>query len=298
MTILHDMLAGKKRMGIVMNRFLFGIAALATLIAGPALAADMPINVSSPASYDWTGLYVGAHVGWERAETQGSTTIPNLLGTVIAGPTDQKMQGWLGGAQLGYNQQFRRVVLGVEVSGSWGNARNLSSGAFSTNGGPALFTPPAPFACFQNVNISGPLQPQTNSFSCNAKQDWSAQALTRAGYTFGDGRILPYLSGGVGFTHLSLANTSNVVRLGLNQDTWGANRELVGAVVGGGLQYALGNGFSVGVEYLYANYGTKDFSSVAITATTNPPGSNSFPAFENHDLTTQTIRIVGNYKFD
>jgi len=43
-------------MGVVMNRFLFGIAALVTLIAGPALAADMPIKVSSPASYDWTVL--------------------------------------------------------------------------------------------------------------------------------------------------------------------------------------------------------------------------------------------------
>jgi opacity protein-like surface antigen len=288
-------------MGVVMNRFLFGIAALATLIGGPALAADMPVKVSSPTSYDWTGLYVGGHVGWEHAVTQGSTTLPALFGTVITGPTDQNMHGWLGGAQLGYNQQFRRAVLGVEVSGSWGNARNLSSGAISTNG--ASFPPPAPFACFQNVNIFTPAVPQTASFSCSAKQDWTAQALTRAGYTFGDGRLLPYLSAGVGFTHLSFANTATLTRPPpaapfSEQDTWGANRELVGAVVGGGVQYALGNGFSFGIEYLYANYGTKDFSSMGMTTSSNPPASTPFPALENHDLTTQTIRIVGNYKFD
>ena len=281
-----------------MNRFLFGISALVTLIAGPALAADMPIKVSSPTSYDWTGLYVGGHVGWEHAVTQGSTNLPDFFGTMITGPTDQNMHGWLGGAQLGYNQQFRRAVLGVEVSGSWGNARNLSSGAISTNGG---FPPPAPFACFQNVSILAPAVPQTASFSCNAKQDWTAQALTRAGYTFGDGRLLPYLSGGVGFTHLSFANTMTLTRSPpaapfSDQNTWGANRELVGAVVGGGVQYAVGNGFSVGVEYLYANYGTKDFSSIGREVF--PPVSTSFAAFENHDLTTQTIRIVGNYKFD
>jgi opacity protein-like surface antigen len=284
-----------------MNRFLFGITALVTLVAAPALAADMPIKVSSPASYDWTGLYVGGHVGWEHAVTQGSTNLPDFFGTMITGPTDQNMRGWLGGAQLGYNQQFRRAVLGVEVSGSWSNARNLSSGGFSNNGS-NLVPPPAPFACFQNVAFTAPVGvPQTGSFSCNAKQDWTAQALTRAGYTFGDGRLLPYLSGGVSFTHLSFANTMTLTRSPpaapfSDQNTWGANRELVGAVVGGGVQYAVGNGFSVGVEYLYANYGTKDFSSIGREVF--PPVTSSFAAFENHDLTTQTIRIVGNYKFD
>src|SRR5580700_8338925 len=113
---------------------IFVAGAVFCALVAPAVAADMPIAapVPAPVGYDWTGLYVGAHAGWEYAETQGSTILLGL-GDNLTGPTDQKMHGWLGGAQLGYNHQFQRVVLGLELSGSWDDVRNLANGAGTTS---------------------------------------------------------------------------------------------------------------------------------------------------------------------
>src|SRR5450432_2559440 len=49
-----------------MRRFLFGCVALTTLIAGPALAADLPVKAPAykappVAVFSWTGFYVGAN---------------------------------------------------------------------------------------------------------------------------------------------------------------------------------------------------------------------------------------------
>jgi outer membrane immunogenic protein len=275
---------------------IFVAGAVFCALVAPAVAADMPIAapVPAPVGYDWTGLYVGAHAGWEYAETQGSTILLGL-GDNLTGPTDQKMHGWLGGAQLGYNHQFQRVVLGLELSGSWDDVRNLANGAGTTS-----ITRLTSAACFQSFALGAVGAPITSSVSCNAKENWTAQALARIGYTFGNGRFLPYLSAGAAVTRLNIANTLTVVPSAVvlnQQDTWGANRNLVGAVLGGGAQYAVGNGFSIGVEYLYAVYDTKDFSSMASTTVNGVPG-NPVPLVNNHDLTTQTVRLVGNYKFD
>jgi outer membrane immunogenic protein len=45
--------------------FLANLAALTMSMAGPALAADMPIKAPAPFAerFSWTGCYVGGHIG-------------------------------------------------------------------------------------------------------------------------------------------------------------------------------------------------------------------------------------------
>ena len=70
--------------------------AVATLISCTTATADgLP---------RWTGLYMGAHVGWGRASISGSD---NMMAF-----DEQTTVGWLGGGQLGYNHQLRSVALG------------------------------------------------------------------------------------------------------------------------------------------------------------------------------------------
>jgi opacity protein-like surface antigen len=92
---------------------------------------------------------------------------------------------------------------------------------------------------------------------CQDRHDWSAQFVTRFGSALGDGRMLPYVLGGVALSHLSFNRqiASNVV------ETWSASNQLSGVVLGGGLQYGLGPNVSVGAEYLHTSYGTQDFST-------------------------------------
>src|SRR5262249_25670641 len=120
-------------MGARMKRTVLAAIALIALAVN-AGAADLPLQAPAPyAPYDWSGLYIGAHAGWEKADTagytnnNGATAGPSVF-LPDNGSTDQTMHGWLGGGQLGYNHQFGRAVVGVEFSGSWSNLNGQSAG--------------------------------------------------------------------------------------------------------------------------------------------------------------------------
>src|SRR5436853_3505437 len=100
-----------------MKKIVLGSALLAAL-AGPALAADMPARpyakapaYTAPAVvYNWTGFYIGGHVGGAFA---GNNSLQN---------NDAR---FLGGVQGGFDYQFApNWVLGAEAQYSWlsGNA--------------------------------------------------------------------------------------------------------------------------------------------------------------------------------
>lgn len=97
-------------------------AALATAFAAPAFAGGMtpvaeepmiaPAPVMAAPSYDWTGGYAGAQLGYGD------------VGDVLDG------DGWLGGVHAGYMWDFGSYVLGGEVD--WDGADiDLNGGAGS-----------------------------------------------------------------------------------------------------------------------------------------------------------------------
>ena len=67
----------------------------------------------APGDYDWTGFYVGAHVGGAWSATGGSTvnTVDGAVAADYPTPPD-----WHGGIQVGYDHMLpSQVVLGVEA---------------------------------------------------------------------------------------------------------------------------------------------------------------------------------------
>lgn len=85
-----------------MKKLLVAAAAFAALsFSAPANAADVPVKgpfyKAAPAPvFDWTGFYVGAHVGYGRENGSDAS-------------------GLIGGAQIGYNWQLsRNWVFGIE----------------------------------------------------------------------------------------------------------------------------------------------------------------------------------------
>jgi len=90
------------------NRFLLGVCA-STLIAAPALAADLPMKARPappPPVFSWTGFYIGANIGgaWSNGTVTDLVTGANLS-------TDSS---GFGGGQIGFNYQFNTFVLGAE----------------------------------------------------------------------------------------------------------------------------------------------------------------------------------------
>jgi outer membrane immunogenic protein len=94
-----------------MKKIVLGSALLAAL-AGPALAADMPPRpyAKAPAStapalvYNWTGFYIGGHVGGAFAGDNGlQSNDARFLGGVQAGADYQFAPNWVLGAEAQYS---------------------------------------------------------------------------------------------------------------------------------------------------------------------------------------------------
>ena len=91
-------------------------------MAVPAQAADMGVPSRSyypapppPAIYDWTGIYVGGHVGGgilADSVSQNGVGANNFLSSGSLHPA-----GVIGGAQAGANYEFAPWVVGIE--GTW-----------------------------------------------------------------------------------------------------------------------------------------------------------------------------------
>ena len=112
-----------------MRKLLFAtVAALAATIAGPAVAADLPLKAETPFAerFTWTGCYLGGHVGGGFAHkditdpvqlVQDSFLGPGTTtGVTTASPT---ANGAVIGGQIGCDYQFAPSwVIGIEGSAS------------------------------------------------------------------------------------------------------------------------------------------------------------------------------------
>lgn len=166
-----------------MKRALASVALGLLALESPAGAADMRVKAPlPPALYDWTGFYLGGHVGYGSGSF-GPGTNPVPLQGVILPPS---ITGLTGGYQAGYNHQFaNRVVLGAEV----------------------------------DVTFPGPLdRPRLTPAPFNTTFDYFATARGRLGYAAGT--WLPYVTGGLawGRTHVDLNDSDGNIFVARGHD--------------------------------------------------------------------------------
>ncbi len=257
-----------------MRRFGIGAIALGVLIAGPAMAADMPAPalvykapVVAPAPFSWTGFYAGGNVGggWENTQTDYSyTSFPapappgfedvfgpggplnvggsSAVASAIADgfiPTSlggSQSGFFTGGAQIGYNAQFNQAVVGLEADFDW-----VNNGVRTTN-----FTAP-PNGVITNVGSS------------SAGLRWLGTVRGRLGWAAD--RALFYVTGGLAYG--SVVAASNATNYdGSNTDLFAGNASdtRYGYAVGGGLEYALTNNVTARAEYLFYDLGTATYA--------------------------------------
>src|SRR5262249_54779407 len=97
----------------------------AVLAAGPALAAGMTVKApwQPPVVqlYDWTGLYVGGHLGYAWGHSNWSTPA-GLSSSLDLDQSSNIFTGsgsYFGGLQIGYDYMLpNRVVLGAQLDAS------------------------------------------------------------------------------------------------------------------------------------------------------------------------------------
>jgi outer membrane immunogenic protein len=267
------------------------IAALSTT----AFAADLPSRKAPPVEpyvaapiFTWTGFYIGANAGASFGGNRGIDASGAFLAPANAAflpfaqiPRQDNNVGFTGGVTIGYNYQFSNVVFGFE-----GDANYLSRGtnaSFSRAGIPA-----APFGFGAPPNT---LAVTRN----NSDGDFFATARLRLGYSFD--RALFYVTGGAAFRGNN--NSNNYVVTYTNAggatiasfaDRGGSNNNNIGYTVGGGIEYAFNNNWSMKAEYLYSSFSG---GNRALTDPANPAFSYTVRNRDDFSI----ARAGLNYKF-
>jgi outer membrane immunogenic protein len=210
-------------------------ATAAAMIAGSARAADLPIerNVYVPVVpvpvlrlYNWTGLYVGANLGYGLAHDSLDIS-PN--GRLFSVP--ESLRGVIGGVQAGANWQFVNTVFGVEadLQGSGQSASN----AITRTIAPTNITP--------TITAISNTDKVTSFGTLRARADIASNLA------------LAYVTAGLGY----LTFSSNVNLTGLGSGSF-SGTELAG-VFGAGMEFAVVEHWSVKAEYLFLQ--TRNISS-------------------------------------
>ena len=274
-----------------MKKLLLTSIAFAALIV-PATAADLarpfyrrPVVVAAPV-YSWTGFYVGGNVGasWGDARTDiaGSGTtfgpvspiaVPPFSGfpsnVAFADLNTARLNGAIGGGQIGYNIQFSPTwVLGFEadIQGSGERRSNAFADPFSMTVCSAVPPPGAGCGVFGTLNATA-----TTAYDTNIS--WFGTVRGRLGFLIGD-QVLLYGTGGLAYGRVELSGITNVngsevtntgagtVPLTPAATAFSESRTKVGYAVGGGIEgkclYLLPAGWTWKLEYLYVDLGSVD----------------------------------------
>ena len=248
----------------VFKKFLLSSVALATL-AGTALAADLPsrrappVYVPPPAIpvFTWTGFYAGGHVGYEFGRSSAFASNPVLGG--LAG-SSVKPSGIIGGAHVGYNYSTQSIPY---LSGVLG-----TGGVFGVEG-----------------DVDGAnYKPRSNLGGIGDYGSQQIQGSVRGRLGVAVDRALFYGTGGVAFGGLKNTYVNSLNGLSDN-----LSHTKVGYTVGGGVEYAVTNNWSVRAEYRYTDFGSY---------TDNLGNSTAGGVNVRHRETDNRVQAGFSYKFD
>lgn len=227
------------------------VGIMAVVEAGHAadMAAPMPVKAPIPAvvEYNWSGFYAGVHAGYVFGR---SRVFDDGVLTESGAPTE----GGVGGLLAGYNWQSGPLVLGLEGDFGWANA---------IGHGTAPPPPPPP-----------PLPPGPNTY----RLKWDSHLVGRLGYA--SGHWLFFAAGGLAVADFSFQE--GVVPGAPPQPAIAAT--YAGYSVGAGVEYAFTQNLLGRLQYVYDNFGSKNFIT---------PTGDTYRV----DLSGQTVRAALAWKF-
>jgi outer membrane immunogenic protein len=248
------------------RKLLLASAGAIALTGSAAMAAEPPVYPPPPPPiYTWTGAYIGGQIGYAWG-TDNASLFANHS-TLFADSTfDSSPSGVIGGAHVGYNLQINHWVVGFKgtVDGT-----SLSQ------------TVVAPFS----GNIPA------GSITGEANTDIQGSFRGRVGVAFD--RALIYATGGVAFGGFNGTFSNGIAEKFLpvgSISIFSSTR--AGWTVGGGIEYAITNNWSVGAEYRYTDFGTFTESPFAASFT------GGWVATATHHITQNQVQIGFSYKFD
>lgn len=251
----------------------YSLVSVLSLEALSTEAADLPRGrvpqfIPPAPVFTWTGFHVGYNRGYGGAifNANIALTTPALGGGAI-GAFDQA-SGWLVGGQIGYDYQFANgLVLGLETDLQWSDLQSSHQAA---------------------TVASNPLF--TNYANTSQTLDWFGTTRARVGYSVG--RLLPYLTGGVGYGGTS-ANGAQLLPGG-GMVVGNVLSTNAGWTAGAGVDIALTDQLSARAEYLYLRLPGVSGPAVGLTPL---PRQTFVGGFSTGATDAYAIRTGLNYRF-
>jgi outer membrane immunogenic protein len=237
-------------------------------LLAPAQAADMGVPSRSyyppppPAIYDWTGIYLGGHIGGGMLVDSVSQNGVSPGGFNFTNTGNLRPAGVIGGAQIGANYEFAPWVVGIEAT--WTDS--------AINGNTLIGT---------TVRAI----PQER-FTSQAQ--WFAAVTGRVGYAANDWLFYAKAGGGwmnVRYTEDLLTAAAPNVPPGVTAATQVLTDNRTGFTVGAGIEFGLVENLSGKIEYDFYDFGSKNYNFNTIT-----------PVSVSSNL--HTIIVGLNYKFN
>jgi outer membrane immunogenic protein len=267
-----------------MKKLMFGSATLVAclVVAGSAMAADMVVKAPIAAPYSWAGPYLGGNVGYGWASdpatlTDSSVTTVTLVTDVTstpvfhtptqtaitaAGSGNVNPNGAIGGAQGGYNWQSGTIVFGLEgdiqASGQNGSTTLCDMAGCPVGSGIA---------------------------TAGYKLPWFGTLRARLGFT-PQPRWLIYATGGLAVAEIDESVSEGPVG-GAPGIVINSNTTRAGFAVGGGVETAITDRWSIKAEYLFMGFG-----NVGVTGAGTPVTTTVFPNVRT-EIITSTTMIAG-----
>ena len=190
-----------------------GVGALAWVVCSSGA------NAQSNSAFDWTGYYIGSHIGTSAVSNNWNSASGDL-GSNPPFPGNFTSGGLLSGMQFGYNRQVGRWVYGVETDVSL-------------------------------ADIEGPARCAVAVFTCNAQIDALGTVTGRIGFAYGS--LLIYGKAGGAWAHERYELVASPGR-GLGNYTVQGKGFRLGWTLGAGAEYAFTSNLSARAEYNYLDF--------------------------------------------
>ena len=233
------------------------ICAIAAAFAGQAQAGGSLKDDPLPGIvYDWSGLYVGGHVGSARLDLD--TEYEKHHHKKFSKGTDYELDGWLAGGHVGLQRQFNHLVLGVEAS--------LSGGSVSDTEGSSFSFDEVRRTSFGPVGLFG-----SGDQELSARMRNLLLLTGRVGFAWE--QWLAYVKGGYASAEISVKGDFEgelgacLGFLGCGSAPYSLSGETSerhhGWTVGGGLEFMVRPNVILGLEYNYIDLGSKTHKGTA-----------------------------------
>jgi high affinity Mn2+ porin len=185
------------------------------LAAEISVVSSMPLKAPPIANYDWSGFYVGGHIGYGRGNRRNTLFDPDPTAA------SSSFSSIFGGLQFGYNYLLpSRLLVGIEGDFSFPNY--LDDGIVASR--------------------------STPSSAVTEKLDFVSTLRGRAGYAFDHWFF--YATGGRAWSQARFLENSNLIG---NEDK--ILRMRTGWALGAGVELAIAPGWTARLEYLYDHLG-------------------------------------------